>query len=65
MELPDGGKNLIDKYVVDIPYPGIVTDEDNDHVEVKCMFKVGNNRFYWPMHKDIILCCHKKDSIVY
>ena len=66
VELPDGGKSLIDEYVVvkydNIAYPGIVTDEDNDDVEVKCMSKVGNNRFYWPMHDDI--CWHKKDSIL-
>ena len=67
VELRDAScKSLIDEYVVvkydGVAYPGIVTDEDHDDVEVKCLHKVGENRFYWPMHDDI--CWHQRDSIL-
>ena len=57
---------LIDKYVVVTydghPYPGIITDEDNDEVKVKCMHPLGPNRFFWPPRDDI--CWYYKDDVI-
>lgn len=35
-------------------YPGIVTEYDEEGVEVKSMSKVGENRFFWPTREDRI-----------
>lgn len=35
-------------------YPGIIQNIDSESVEVKCMAKVGRNRYFWPMIDDII-----------
>lgn len=34
-------------------YPGLVTDIDRSDVQVKCMHKVGDNRFVWPLCDDV------------
>lgn len=36
-------------------YPGVVLDVDSDGtLEVKCMHRIGENRFYWPMIDDVL-----------
>ena len=35
-------------------YPGKIVDVDDNDVEVNCMSRVGNNRYYWPLFKDQI-----------
>ncbi|MGH0152464.1 UNVERIFIED_CONTAM: hypothetical protein FKN15_059111 [Acipenser sinensis] len=35
-------------------YPGIILNTDEMHVQVKCMHRVGSNRFFWPVHDDIL-----------
>ena len=61
-----GGGSLVDKYVVvrydNAPYPGIVIDEDHEALEVKCMNRIGENRFYWPSRVDT--CWYSKDDII-
>lgn len=56
----------IDKYVIvnydGILFPGIVTDEDHEDIEVKCLHRVGGNRFFWP-HRDDILW-YSKDNVI-
>lgn len=51
-------ESLKDHYVVvsydGVPFPGIVLDEDDNELQVKCMVKVGHNRFIWPRSDDII-----------
>lgn len=44
------------------PYPGLVVDTDNADVQVKCMHRVGDNRFYWPMRDDV--CWYGPDAIL-
>ena len=36
------------------PFPGLVIDEAQGEVKVKCMYKVGLNRFMWPRTDDVI-----------
>lgn len=43
-------------------YLGIITDADEEDVEVKCMSAVGANRFFWPMMEDAIWCRH--DAVI-
>jgi hypothetical protein len=58
--------SLLDKHVVvrydGNLYPGIVIDEDHEDVQVKCMHKIGRNRFFWPSYDDI--CWYSKDDLV-
>jgi hypothetical protein len=36
-------------------YPGVILDVAEDNTaEVKCMHKVGTNRFYWPQIDDVL-----------
>ncbi|KAF4114133.1 hypothetical protein G5714_004356 [Onychostoma macrolepis] len=35
-------------------YPGIILSTDETHVQVKCMHRVGPNRFFWPARDDIL-----------
>ncbi len=35
-------------------YPGIILSTDETHVQVKCMHRVGPNRFLWPARDDIL-----------
>ncbi len=44
-------------------YPGVVVvDEDAEEVEVKCMHRIGNNRFLWPAREDV--CWYAIDGII-
>jgi len=44
-------------------YPGVILDIDEDNtLEVKCMHKVGPNRFFWPAVEDVLW--YKVDDIV-
>ncbi|XP_070408481.1 uncharacterized protein [Nothobranchius furzeri] len=47
------GKWCVVKYDDDI-YPGVITDTSETHVEVRCMHKIGVNRFFWPARKDLL-----------
>lgn len=51
-------RNYIGKYVAVMyngqPYPGQVVDVDGNEIEVKCLQKVGQNRFVWPAREDKI-----------
>ena len=40
-------------------YPGKVLDIDELDVKVKCMCRVGSNRFYWPSMDDILWYSHE------
>lgn len=51
------GSELLGKHVLVLydgfPYPGIVTDFDEQDIFVNCMHRIGRNRFFWPqMRKD-------------
>ncbi|XP_045175680.2 uncharacterized protein LOC123536521 [Mercenaria mercenaria] len=35
-------------------YPGIIQDIDDKSAEVNCMCRIGENRFFWPLVKDVI-----------
>ncbi|KAL4228634.1 hypothetical protein ACF0H5_011682 [Mactra antiquata] len=35
-------------------YPGIIQDIDAESVQMKCMARIGHNRFFWPRIDDII-----------
>lgn len=35
-------------------YPGIILDMDEAHVQVKCMSRIGDNRFFWPARDDVL-----------
>ncbi|XP_023277359.1 uncharacterized protein LOC111666286 [Seriola lalandi dorsalis] len=37
-------------------YPGIIIDTSSTHVEVRCMEKIGVNRFLWPACEHILWC---------
>ncbi|XP_067270942.1 uncharacterized protein [Pseudorasbora parva] len=47
------GKWCALKYDGDL-YPGVITDTSETHVEVRCMQKIGVNRFFWPTREDIL-----------
>ncbi len=47
------GKWCVLKYEGDL-YPGVITDTCETHVEVRCMQKIGVNRFFWPAREDIL-----------
>lgn len=38
----------------DTVYPGIIQDIKETHVQVKCMSRIGANRFFWPLRDDIL-----------
>ena len=52
----DGVESYLNTYVVvmydGVPFPGKVIDVDESEIEVKCMSRVGPNRFYWPAMED-------------
>ena len=54
----DASCSYVGKYVVvkydGTPYPGLVIDEDEEEVHVKCMYRVGKNRFVWPKIDDML-----------
>jgi hypothetical protein len=54
-------KHVIVKYDAQ-PYPGLVVDEDLEDLQVMCMHRIGQNRFFWPVRADI--CWYVKDDIV-
>ncbi|ROL48480.1 hypothetical protein DPX16_2187 [Anabarilius grahami] len=35
-------------------FPGIILAMDETHVQVKCMHRVGPNRFFWPAREDVL-----------
>jgi hypothetical protein len=37
-----------------MPYPCVIQDFDHDSVKVKAMHKIGTNRFFWRLVKDVI-----------
>lgn len=45
-------------------YNGIITDTKNTQVKVRCMKRIGANRFLWPVCKEILwypfqdILCH-------
>jgi len=41
------------KYDNDL-YPGIIMETDETHTLVKCMHRVGVNRFFWPPRDDFL-----------
>ncbi|XP_058628776.1 uncharacterized protein LOC131538729 [Onychostoma macrolepis] len=49
------------KYDDDI-YPGIIQEVTETHVEVKCMHRIGVNRFFWPTRDDVLWYLH--DDII-
>ncbi len=60
------GTYQLDSYVVvsydGAPYPGLVVDTDNGDVEVKCMHRIGDNRFFWPTRNDV--CWYAPEMIL-
>lgn len=34
-------------------YPGIIQEVNETHCQVKCMHRVGENRFFWPLRDDL------------
>ena len=58
--------DYLDRHVIvmynEKPYPGLVLNVDTDDVSVRCMHRVGQNRFYWPSTEDV--CWYNKDQIV-
>ncbi|XP_058888822.1 uncharacterized protein LOC117972307 [Acipenser ruthenus] len=51
------GKWCVLKYDEDL-YPGIILATDETHAQVKCMHRVGSNRFFWPNREDILWYLH-------
>ncbi len=47
------GKWCVIKYDNDL-YPGIIMETDETHTLVKCMHRVGVNRFFWPPRDDFL-----------
>ena len=43
-------------------YPGVMLTDDAGDVEARCMYRIGNNRFFWPQHQDI--CWYGEDNIL-
>ena len=58
-DLPALTEDYINKCVVvnyeGRAYPGVVLIDDASDVEMRCMHRIGHNRFFWPHHQDI--CC--------
>ncbi len=38
----------------DTVYPGIIQDVKETHAQVKCMSRIGANRFFWPLRDDVL-----------
>lgn len=59
-------EDLLNEYVVVVydgkPYPGVVVDVDAEELKVKCMHRIGQNRFFWPPRDDV--CWYKYDDIL-
>ena len=59
-------EDLLNEHVVVVydgkPYPGIVVDVDEEDLKVKCMHRIGQSRFFWPLTDD--LCWYKYDDIL-
>uniref|UniRef100_UPI00358F15CF uncharacterized protein n=1 Tax=Myxine glutinosa TaxID=7769 RepID=UPI00358F15CF len=47
------GKWCMLRYDKDL-YPGIILGTEESHVQVKCMHRVGINRYFWPARDDIL-----------
>lgn len=66
LTVPDLTEALINQYCVveydKLPYPGIILDVDDDSAEVKVMHRIGNNRFFWPLHDAILW--YKKENVI-
>ena len=45
------------------PYPGTILSIEEDDIEVKCMHKVGKNRFFWPSPREDITW-YKDDQVL-
>ena len=66
--LPTALSELLLKFVVvkydGHPYPGKVVDidEQQGELEISCMHRVGQNRFFWPLRTDI--CWYTRDDIL-
>ena len=59
-------ESYLDNHVVVMydgqPYPGLVVDVDLEDIQVKCMCRIGPNRFFWPARDDV--CWYSKDDII-
>ena len=44
-------------------HAGVVTDVDEEELQVKCMHRIGPNRFYWPALREDI-CWYSKDDLI-
>lgn len=40
-------------------YPGVILEVNETHVNVKCMHRIGNNRFFWPLREDVLWYLHE------
>lgn len=40
-------------------YPGVIQDLNETHVNVKCMHRIGVNRFFWPQQDDVLWYLHE------
>ena len=43
-------------------YPGIIVDVDFEEIQVRCMHRIGVNRFFWPPMPDV--CWYHKDNVM-
>lgn len=51
------GKWCVVRYDDDI-FPGIVMATDESYAQVKCMHRIGENRFFWPAREDALWYLH-------
>ncbi|WAR19055.1 hypothetical protein MAR_000893 [Mya arenaria] len=55
-QIEDMDERLVGRYcIIDydgLPYPGLILDVDEEGAEVSAMFRIGANRFYWPLEED-------------
>ena len=60
--LTDEVTQLLNKWVLvnydGVVYPGIVQSVEETDVEVKCMSRIGKNRYFWPQIEDKIWYIH-------
>ncbi len=40
-------------------YPGVILDLNETHFNVKCMHRIGVNRFFWPQQDDVLWYLHE------
>lgn len=40
-------------------YPGVIQEVNETHVKVKCMHRIGLNRFFWPQRDDVLWYLHE------